>query len=358
MKKLIFLTAVAMAAFSCENADITFDDFEKQTIYFPVQYPIRTISLGNDLVDNSLDREHKFHIGVVVGGFYNYNNRDWQVSFEVSPALVPDNYLKRDEGTLIALPAEYYTIVPEREVTIPKGSFSGLIQVQLADAFFQDPLALTGRYVIPLRITGSIDTKNILRGEPIQDPPPVIDHHDPTHWEVQPKDYTLFGVKYINPYHGKWLRRGLVTVRNQQGEIVDTTSIGPKSGYVEHGEIISLTTTSLTSVTSSLNINNKKLNLNERFHLILVIDENGEIKITSAANSPIAITFGTGFYKEKGDAWGGTPEKPTPRDAIYLNYFYERASGAETFVCEVCDTLVFRDRAIVYEDIRPTLVNQ
>jgi hypothetical protein len=348
MKKLILLTILSVAAFSCENAPIDFDDFDKQTIYFPIQYPIRTISLGNDLVNNSLDREHKFHIGVSIGGFYNKNNRDWKVNFEVAPSLVPDDYLKRDAGTLKVLPAGYYTLNPAESVTIPAGSFNGLIQVQLTEAFFQDPLSITGRYVIPLRLTTSPDTDNILHGQPGSDISTSPDVHDPAHWEVLPKDYTLFGVKYVNPYHGSWLRRGKLTVRDKDGQIVDTKVY--RTQYVEQNEVVSLSTASLYATVSSMNIDA------ERFNLKFDIDDDGKIAISSAANSPITVTYGAGLYKEKGDTWGGTPEEPTLRDAMYLNYFYNRVSGSGTFVCEVSDTLVFRDRGIVYEDIRPTIV--
>jgi len=348
MKKFIFLIALAAGLFSCENAPIKFEDFDTQTIYFPIQYPIRTISLGNDLVDNSLDKEHKFHIGVSVGGFYDNNDRDWRVNFVVDPSLVPDGYLMRDAGTLIALPSNYYTLTPAESVTIPKGSFSGLILVQLSDAFFQDPLAITGRYVIPLRITDSPDCNNILHGTPAAGAPANPDVNTPSQWDVLPKDYTLFGVKYINPYHGKWLRRGKLMVRNQAGEITDTKVYHAQ--YVEQNEVVSLTTASLTAVTSSMSIDT------EQFNLRFDINDKGVIAISSDADSPVKVTYGSGLYKENGDTWGGTPEQPTPRDAIYLNYFYKRTSGLDAFTCEVSDTLVFRDRGIVYEDIRPTPV--
>lgn len=348
MKKLILLTILAIAVFSCENAPIEFDDFDRQTIYFPIQYPIRTISLGNDLVDNSLDREHKFHIGVSIGGFYNKNNRNWKVNFEVAPSLVPDNHLTRDAGILKILPPDYYTLNPVGSVTIPTGSFNGLIQVQLSDAFFQDPLAITGRYVIPLRITGSPDTDDILHGQPSSGAPDSPDVHNPSHWDELPKDYTLFGVKYVNPYHGKWLRRGKLTIRNQAGQIVGTNIYHTQ--YVEQNEVVSLATASLNATTSSMSIGS------ERFNLKFDIDDDGKIVVNSVAGSPITVTYGSGFYKPNGDSWGGTPEEPTLRDAIYLNYFYNRVSGSETFICEVSDTLVFRDRGIVYEDIRPTIV--
>jgi len=349
MKKFIFLIALAAGLFSCRNASIEFENFDTQTIYFPIQYPIRTISLGNDLVDNSLDKEHKFHIGVNVGGFYDNNDRDWRVNFVVDPSLVPDGHLMRDAGTLIALPSSYYTLTPAESVTIPKGSFSGLILVQLNDAFFQDSLSITGRYVIPLRITDSPDCNNILHGAPAgSDAAAGLDVNDPSQWEVSPKDYTLFGVKYVNPYHGSWLRRGKLTVRNLAGEIVDTKVYHAQ--YVEQNEVVSLATASLTAVTSSMSIDT------ETFNLKFDIDDNGAITVSSVAGSPITVTYGTGLYKENGDTWGGTPENPTPRDAIYLDYFYKRSTGPNALTCEVSDTLVFRDRGTVYEDVRPTLV--
>ncbi|GAB6009920.1 DUF5627 domain-containing protein [Dysgonomonas reticulitermitis] len=350
MKKFnsIILIALSVTFFSCENAPISFDDFEKQTIYFPIQYPVRTISLGNDLVDNSIDKEHRFHIGVCVGGFYENNDRNWVINYEVDPSLVPDGYLMRDGAILKVLPANYYTLNPTGSVTIPKGSLNGLIKVQLTDAFFEDPLAVTGQYVIPLRITDSSNSDNILHGKLTEGVPTPSDVHDPAQWETLPMDYTLFGVKYVNPYHGKWLRRGKLTVRNQSGQIVDTKYYHGQ--YVEQDELVSLSTVSLKAVISSMSIDT------ETFNLRFEINDNGEIAVSSGADSPIELTYGTGLYKENDDTWGGTPEKPTPRDAIYLDYFYKRTAGANTFTCEVCDTLVFRDRGIAYEDKRPTIV--
>ena len=78
MKKAIMALAAAGSLLaSCTNESIAFDDFERQTIYMPYQYPVRTLSLGNDRIDNSLDRQHKFNMGVCVGGYYNSNKQDW-----------------------------------------------------------------------------------------------------------------------------------------------------------------------------------------------------------------------------------------------------------------------------------------
>ena len=68
MKKAIMaLAAAGSLLVSCTNESIAFDDFERQTIYMPYQYPVRTLSLGNDRIYNSLDRQIKYYRGVWVG---------------------------------------------------------------------------------------------------------------------------------------------------------------------------------------------------------------------------------------------------------------------------------------------------
>ena len=68
MKKVIILIlGVVLLATGCYNEEAYYRDYDEKTIYFPYQYPVRTLSLGNDVIDNSLDRAHKFNIGVVVG---------------------------------------------------------------------------------------------------------------------------------------------------------------------------------------------------------------------------------------------------------------------------------------------------
>jgi hypothetical protein len=333
---------------ACHNADITYDDYVRQTLYFPIQYPVRTLSLGNDIVDNSIDRQHKFHIGVNVGGYYDINKQDWHVSFVIDPSLVFENHLQNSDGvTIKPLPEEYYTLDPSEVVIIPKGSFAGLIEVSLTDAFFADPRALTGEYVIPLRLTTSPETESILHGVPFSDAPSPPDVHVPSHWEVQPMDYTLFGIKYVNPYHGQWLRRGMMLKRNVVGAIVDTTAYHAE--FVENNEVVALVTTSLTSVVSSMNVGKDNFSLN------IEVGQDGVLTVTSTLELGMEVTYGTGRYKENGDAWGGTPEKPTLRDAIYLNYFYDKIEGGQIFTCEVNDTLVFRDRGIKYEANHPTV---
>lgn len=350
MKKIFYGTLRTAAALSllaaagCDSAGVKFDDFDHQTIYMPYQYPVRTLSLGNDRIDNSLDRQHKFNIGVCVGGYYDTNKRDWRVDFEIDETLVPD-YFYRGNDKVEALPREYYTLTPESRVVIPKGSFSGLIEVQLTEAFFEDPKALLGTYVIPIKITGSPDTGHIIFGTPAEGREETADVHINEDWTVRPMHFSLFGVKYVNPWHGSWLRRGALIVRDGQGAVIDEECVVYRNEFVERDEVVRLTSTSMTSAATELAV------AAERWRLSLDVDPaTNRIAVASTAASAIKVT-GTGSYRENGDSWGGTPEEPVLRDAVYLNYFYERANGQR---CEVLDTLVFRDRNIIFEAARPT----
>ena len=74
LKKYIF--GIALGTFSltytsCYNADREFPDYEEGTFaYFAYQYPVRTLVLGNDIYDNSLDNAHKCRIWSTMGGAY------------------------------------------------------------------------------------------------------------------------------------------------------------------------------------------------------------------------------------------------------------------------------------------------
>lgn len=341
MKKLVFLLLI-IGLSACYNHDKMFDDYDVQAVYFPFQYPVRTLSLGNDRLDNSLDKQHKFNIGISIGGIYMENTKNWTVNFAVDNTLVPQYLVNAKGDTLRVLPAQYYTMNPASNVIIPKGSFSGLIEVQLSDAFFQDPIAIKGNYVIPVKIVSSPNDVEILRGtaaEGITNP----NIHLISDWQVLPRDYTLFAVKYVNPYHGTWLRRGKMEVKNSTGDILSTVVY--RSNYVEFDVPVALTTTKLNEVTGTLNVENEKWNVS------LSVDNDNNIVVKSLTGSPISVN-GLGKYVENGDTWGGTPENPTPRDVLHLNYTYTRSNGN---ICHVSDTLVFRDRGIKVEEARPTL---
>ncbi len=79
----------------------------------------------SDYFDNSLDKEHKFHIGIAIGGLYGENTKNWTVDYVVDNSLITDFLVNGNNDTLLALPANYYTMTPEGSTTIPSGKFQG-----------------------------------------------------------------------------------------------------------------------------------------------------------------------------------------------------------------------------------------
>jgi len=204
MKKIFILILIVTWVSSCENQEQEWADFKTKTVYFPFQSPIRTLSFGEDRIDNSLDKELKFDIGVTISGMYE-NKKNWTVDYILDNSLMADSVFGNGGVPLIQLPSNYYTLSPLNTIIIPKGSFSGRVQVQLSDQFFNDTLALTGQYVIPLRITGT-SADSILTGNASAANP---DRRNVNDWVSlqSPKDWVLFGIKYINAYQGTYLQR-------------------------------------------------------------------------------------------------------------------------------------------------------
>jgi hypothetical protein len=337
MKNLIIIILFIMGIAACENQEQEFPDFDFQTVYFPHQLPLRTLSLGEDRVDNSLDREHKFDIGVSIGGMYE-NRQDWTVDYVVDPSLTDSAYTGGDP--ILPLPTNYYTLDPANTVVIPKGSFNGLIRVELTDQFFNDNLAITGRYVIPLRITGT-SADSVLSGK--QALPGEADRRVVGDWESgkAPKDWVLYGIKFVNAYHGTYLHRGRDIIYSG-GVPIDTVEF--RNRYVEKDMTILLTSLGQQSVATNGIAN--KISKTGKQSMELVFDNPsgapGAITINPREGSNFAVT-GTGQYFDMAtsvESWTGLTWQ-----SMYLNYTY--TDGADTH--QVVDSLVFRDRGIQFE---------
>jgi uncharacterized lipoprotein len=110
MKKLLFVVPalLLMLLASCSNKDIEYDDYDYQAVYFSYQYPVRTITLGDDFVDTSMDNEYKFRIMATLGGVYS-NQSDVYVDVVVDEALCSGfNY--SDSSDLLVMPQSYYQL--------------------------------------------------------------------------------------------------------------------------------------------------------------------------------------------------------------------------------------------------------
>ena len=338
--KLIIIFAIAFGLMACENQEFVAEDFGTTTVYFPYQTPARTLVLGEyDLGFNDNDNNGRFEIGVVMSGVVE-NTIDRRVFFELAPELIDANALGVDSVNVQILPSSYYTIEQQSPVTIPAGSINGRIPVQLEDAFFDDPLSFAGvnetHYVIPLRITDYEELDSLLTGVPIVDNPIKI---LPADWNPAPKDYTLFGIKFMNEYQGIYLRRGADVMTNGAGEV---TTSEYRAEFVERDELATLTTTGKSNVSYVNRVRRGELSSPGDLNIELLFNNDDTCTVSSFGDDPYNVS-GSGRFVQDGDEWGG--EK---RNVIYLDYTYTDAVNSETHA--VKDTLVIRNRNVVFEE--------
>ncbi|MCF0202264.1 MAG: DUF1735 domain-containing protein [Bacteroidaceae bacterium] len=334
------LGAVVLSATSCKNGEREYDDYEKgTTVYFANQYAIRDIVLGNDEYDNSLDNAHKCAIYATMGGAYSGRNITLQV--DVDNSLCNDLYF--DDGTGVAgdpvkpMPADYYQLgsnsIPFNEMS----NMMGHVEVQLTDKFFNDPAAIKSTYVVPLVIKSQVGADSILCGKPNSTTGAV--RQDASAWSVLPKDYILYCVRYKNPWHASYIRRGIDNV-NDNGTALTVERHDYTFGgeITADDEICSLTTENMKQARFPVSF--KTTGTSVACDLLLTFNEtkpDGECTISSATAGVSAQ--GTGKFVTKGaiKAWN---EKD--RDVIYLDYNVKFEN--ENVTVSTKDTLVVRSR--------------
>ncbi len=344
MKFKKYIYGVAFGTFtlgfaSCYNADKDFPDFEGgTTAYFAYQYPVRTLVLGNDIYDNTLDNAHKCQIWSTMGGAYG--GRNATVDIAVDPTLC-DNLYFTDEGGNAAepvrpMPTDYYRLASN---AIPyNGDQRGYVEVQFTDAFFNDPKAIENTYVIPLVMTGVKGIDHILTGTPRPGFSPVRVNLE--EWATVPKDYVLYCVKYMNPWQGKYIRRGAddivengvtTTVVRKDLSLVNSDQEHYKENPVnQNDEICGITTKNMTQAVFPVAVNIGKdasgdARPSQTCNLVLTF--NGDKCTITSDDDEIAST-GSGEFIVKGTErpeykdyqWGNIDGKPVQRDILRLAY--------------------------------------
>ena len=371
MKKISLIILIISVIFSsCKNGDWEFPDNDVSAVYFAYQSPVRTITLGKDYVnDNTFDNNRQCQIMATVGGFYNVK-KDIEISFRVENSLC--DHLEN----VTAMPSDYYSLSDNGKMIIKKGSkMIGGVVVQLTDAFFNDPLSLSAHYVIPLVITGVKNADRILAGtqaDGVSSP----NRLNPEDWKVLPKDYTLFAVKYINPYDLIYLRRGTDNITEDGDQrTVERPEVkqgDPPKNHPEDDEVIKLSSISLNEIEFPVNNHrNNNVNLNMTFKLNFSTNQtctfaNGAWKDNQLVDEYTGANFrvfditvsGNGEYRSDGEknSWGNKD-----RDALYLNYTVEYkvenplGSAPQAIKYVTTDILVFRDRDVSLETFEPKL---
>jgi hypothetical protein len=314
-KKSLSVLLVAGTVLAGCNKEKEFPDFDFQTVYFAYQYPVRTVTQGEDVFNTDLDNQGKIKIMAATGGVY-YAKNDVEISVEVADDLISNGMLFRAGGDLVqTMPKGYYSLAGNK-IVIPRGAIAGGVDVQLSDAFFDDPLSVKNSYVIPLRMTGVTNADSILAG----------------------KNYILYAVKFVNPWHGNYLRRGRDVVTGTMNQ-----TIVRRQQYVERDEVNKLTTIGRRRVEFPVVVKDNGGN-NITVRLVLQFDDQGRCTV-SAANNTFTAT-GSGAFVKRGEkqSWGNKD-----RDALYLNY-QVNISG---MLINTTDTLVMRDRAVTMETFTP-----
>jgi len=335
INKIIIGLALAGSFASCKNAPVVYPNFTNSAVYFASQYPMRTVELGEDLfVDNSLDNQHKVSIKATMGGVYD-NKKDVLIDVKVDETLLNNLYFNNNGPKILPMPTQYYQLA-SNQIKIPAGSLLGGVEVQLTDAFFADPKALTANYVIPLVMTKVTGADSILKGSTSVANPSRVKASD---WATAPKDYVLYGVKYVNPWHGDYLRKGV----DQVTPVVGTPStVVRHTPYVENNQVVNITTASLKTANLALSIKNSA-GTTVPYTVVLTFADNGTCTVTG--NDPANFDInGTGKFVSKGEknSIGGSD-----RSAIYLDYTVNFKNLQVNYATK--DTLIVRDRGLKAE---------
>lgn len=325
-KKSLLALPLMMAASlftSCENSDNEFDDYEGgTTVYFAYQYPVRTIVLGDDDYDTSLDKAHKCQIEATFGGSYNGSNGSVQIA--VDNSLV-NNLTFADGSPVKAMPENYYSL---SSTNLPfNGTFNGKAEVQLTDAFFNDPDAVKNTYVIPVYMTAQSGFGKILTGTLKEGATSV--RTDASAWDVLPQDYVLYCVKFKNKYSGWWLTNGNTSTEN-----------------IEKAKQVEITTRSLN--TSVYTVSYQDGSTIYTADLLLTFDSNDHCTVASLTDGVTAT--GTGSFGDNTEkkAWGNKD-----RDGMELDYAVDFGNGHRWSTHE---KLVWWRSGVTFEEFNPTYV--
>lgn len=287
--KMVAALLTLMASFTaCENGDQAFDDYEGgTTAYFAYQSPVRTIVLGDDEYDTTLDKAHKLKILATFGG--SYNGRKATVNVAVDNSLC-DNLTFADGTQVKAMPAEYYQL--STTAFNFNGGMQGGTEVQLTDAFFKDPDAVKNTYVIPLVMQNQTGFDRIATGTLKEGK--TGSRTNASIWETAPRDYVMYCVKYQNKYSGWWL-----------------TNHNTSTDNIEKASQVQITTRTLNSSVYSVEFQEGSKIL--KADLLLTFDDKENCTITSLTDGVTAT--GTGSWADNGiHSWNNKD-----RDLMELN---------------------------------------
>ena len=359
MKLKNYIYGIALGAFSltfasCYNADREFPDYEGgTTAYFAYQFPVRTLILGNDIYDNTLDNEHKCRIWATMGGAYG--GRNASVDIRVDESLCDNLYFLDANGNVAEpvrpLPTDCYKLLASK--IDYNGDQRGYVEVQFTDEFFKKEHAIDNYYVIPLVMSNPQGIDHILTGTPFEGANPS--RTNTVEWSTLAKDYVLYCVKYKNPWDAKYIRRGVdnVTENGTTTQVVrkDFSLVNTDvDHYTENpvnanDEVCSITTKNMTQAIFPVSFKTSGASIN--CNLLLTFSGNQCTVSTDDENVTVTgsgefIAKGTEMAQYKDYQWGSMNGKPVQRDILRLAYNVE--FNDKNIQVSTTDTLVVQTR--------------
>lgn len=290
MKKYILLFFVSVTILGSCKFDEILPTYGTTSVLFWNQNYNRNIVVGEGL---------KLKVGLILGGLV-INDQQRVVKYAIDPSLITD-------PARSVLPVKYYTLGHATDIVIPEGKFDGYLSVVMdSAAFLADPKSVTGEYVLPVKITGSIDVDSI----------------------NAKKNYMLVSISYWAKQHGYYNYSG-TAVKKSGTTVVSTVTY--KDNSTVQNSIRTLTTVGSTKLSLVADLTGTSADPAKNkysFYVTLPTKGGGDVAISSNPASTFVVTpNGTSTYVEA-------------TKTFLLNYKY--TDGANTI--EVSESMVFRNR--------------
>lgn len=288
MKKiLIILSLIAMGACGFEDIE---PEFGVTSVYFYNQEYNRNIVVGEGL---------KLKVGSMLTGLVK-NDKDRVVKYAINESLVTD-------PAKTVLPRSMYTVDNDDSFVIRKGDFIGFLGIEFdSAAFVNDPLALTGEYVLPVEITGcdDVDSVNDL------------------------KKHILVSVSYWAKQHGNYYYSGQ-TIRKSAGEDVDTLTYEyDRTNANSVRQLVTVGPNTLEVMPDNVGSSSDPGKNSFTFNVSVPTFGGGEVTVAPSDHSAVEVSAdGSSAYDEA-------------NRTFYLKYTYNDG----VYDCFAIDTLVFRNR--------------
>ena len=287
---MLLLTGVLLSA--CYSDYIYDNDYS--TVGFAIGRPLRTVIA---------DRDMEIRLGVSIGGKRAVDMNDW-ATFAIFPDSVP-------AGKTL-LPESYYILSDPTTMRVQKSNLPVAdVGVKFTEDFYNDPGAFSGKYVLPLIITGSsLDS--------VYAP------------------FTNVCIKCISTFHGTYYVKGQLFELDAPGGNTVNTVTYSNMDLVKNITSLVYTRDRYTVIRSgianyAITIPANQTEPNERIQMKIVPDGNADkiynVEVSTSSGSITAITDGSGTYY-------GNKENPE----IELKYAFVK--GGKNYRVE--ETLILR----------------